>query len=341
VNCPSCSAPLAPSSQSCSACGHRAQPPVLGALAPDLSQLIPARLEAEREIPPPLRKRREPKWQDEVRTRVRERRRQRLGSELPLFAQAGAAVLDVELDADEPSSLPAPRDLLGSEPALQEPELLLRPAAASEDEASDGPRLVWSTPEPEARPTPPAPIVREEAPAPPVERAERWSLGGDETEGAVRPQGHGLLGDPESSYESEPLEYPAPWSDRLQAAVFDLGVLVTLWSVVVYFASRAAHVSAVELRPAGVPLVAYLAFLGLLYAVYFTGTCGRTIGKIVCGLKVVDVAGRAPGYPRAFARVLLGTIGILLGMLGLVPVLFDPARRAVHDRIVRTRVVKY
>jgi uncharacterized RDD family membrane protein YckC len=317
--------------------------PVLGALAPDLAQLIPARLEAEREVPPPLRKRpREPRWQDEVRDRVRERRRQRLGSELPLFAEPATALLDVEL-GPEPALRAEPPLTIAPEPARAEPELLLRPTAGApepaEDEVDGGPRLVWSTPEPEPE-VKPRPLRAE---APPSALAERWSLGGDaadEVEAPERPS-FGLLGDTESSLDAEPLEYPAPWSDRLQAAIFDLGILVTLWSIVVYFASRAAHVSAVELRSAGLSLVAYLAFLGLLYAVYFTGTCGRTIGKIVCGLKVVDVAGRAPGYPRAFVRVVLGTLGILAGMLGLVPILFDPARRAVHDRIVRTRVVKY
>jgi uncharacterized RDD family membrane protein YckC len=117
-------------------------------------------------------------------------------------------------------------------------------------------------------------------------------------------------------------------------------VLAAIWGVVVYFASRAAG-SVLALRPVWPALAGFLACLGLLYAVYFTGTCGRTIGKIVCGLRVVDVAGRPPGYPKAFARAVLGTIGILAGMVTLIPIFFDPARRALHDRIVRTRVVKY
>jgi uncharacterized RDD family membrane protein YckC len=109
----------------------------------------------------------------------------------------------------------------------------------------------------------------------------------------------------------------------------------------VYFASRAARVSIEGLWASWPFLGSYLVFLGLVYAVYFTGTCGRTVGKIVCGLKVVDVAGNAPGYPRAFARAVLGTLGMLCGMIGMLPIFFDPARRSLHDRLLRTRVVKY
>ena len=145
----------------------------------------------------------------------------------------------------------------------------------------------------------------------------------------------------EAVAEAAPLERPAQWTDRLQAAAFDLGLLASLWAVVIYFASRAARVSIEGLWASWPFLVGYLAFLGVVYAMYFTGTCGRTVGKIVCGLRVVDVSGRAPGYPRALARVLLGTAGLALAGLGLLPIFFDPARRALHDRLLRTRVVKY
>mgnify|MGYP006866169081 CR=1 FL=1 len=49
---------------------------------------------------------------------------------------------------------------------------------------------------------------------------------------------------------------------------------------VVYFASRAAHTTVLGLRPAWPYLLGYLAFLGLVYATYFTGTTGQTLGKI-------------------------------------------------------------
>jgi uncharacterized RDD family membrane protein YckC len=109
---------------------------------------------------------------------------------------------------------------------------------------------------------------------------------------------------------------------------------------VVYFASRFAHVPIDGLRPSWPYLGAYLAFLALVYAVYFTGTTGQTLGKIVYGLRVVDTAGRPPGYLRAAGRAALGALGVVAAGLGLVPVLFDPARRAFHDRVLHTRVIR-
>jgi len=55
---------------------------------------------------------------------------------------------------------------------------------------------------------------------------------------------------------------------------------------------------------------------------------------------VVHASGRPPGYARAFARAALGVLGVALALVGLAPMLVDPARRALHDRLLRTRVVK-
>jgi len=119
----------------------------------------------------------------------------------------------------------------------------------------------------------------------------------------------------------------------------DFGLLLCVWSIVLYFASRVARVPLLGLRPAWPYVVAYLAAFGLNYAAYFTGTTGQTLGKMLVGLRVVDSSGQPPGYTRAFLRALLGTLGLLLCFAGLVPAFLDPARRAFHDRLLKTRVV--
>jgi uncharacterized RDD family membrane protein YckC len=140
--------------------------------------------------------------------------------------------------------------------------------------------------------------------------------------------------------DEAPVERPAQALERAQAAAVDAVLLAGLFSVVVYFASRSAHVSIDGLRPSWPYLGAYLCFLALVYAVYFTGTTGQTLGKIVYGLRVVDTAGRPPGYLRAAGRAALGALGVGLAGLGLLPVIFDPARRAFHDRVLHTRVIR-
>jgi|SRR5687768_4113481 len=137
-----------------------------------------------------------------------------------------------------------------------------------------------------------------------------------------------------------PVERPAVGLERLFAAAVDLAILAPIWAAVVYFASRSARVEMTALQPVWPWLIGYLAFIGLVYAGYFTGTTGQTLGKMAAGVRVVDAAGQPPGYARAFARAVIGTVGVLAIGGGLVPMLFDPARRALHDRMFRTRVVK-
>jgi uncharacterized RDD family membrane protein YckC len=198
----------------------------------------------------------------------------------------------------------------------------LRIAPPAEAAPASAPRME-RTPEPDAMA--PAPAPREAVRPRPMERtarAEEWSLG---AEAAAPPKA---------------VERPAYAGERAQAAMLDLALLGTMWALVVYFASRAAHVELLGLRPAWPYLAAYLGFLGLTYAAYFTGTTGQTLGKIALGLRVVDAGGRPPGYVRAFLRAALGSAGVLLAGAALVPVFLDPARRALHDRLARTRVVK-
>jgi uncharacterized RDD family membrane protein YckC len=94
------------------------------------------------------------------------------------------------------------------------------------------------------------------------------------------------------------------------------------------------------LLPSWPYLVSYLMFLGAVYAAYFTGMTGQTLGKMALGLYVVDASGRPPGHFRAFARVALGGLGVMLAGASVVPMFFDPARRGLHDRLLRTRVIR-
>ena len=127
--------------------------------------------------------------------------------------------------------------------------------------------------------------------------------------------------------------------ERAQAAAVDAGILVVLGALVLYFTGRAARVDVLSLGAGWPWLASYLAFLGLFYAGYFTGTTGQTPGKMMTGLRVVDTRGRPPGYLRASLRASAGALGTALAGLGLIPMALDPARRALHDRLASTRVV--
>jgi len=140
--------------------------------------------------------------------------------------------------------------------------------------------------------------------------------------------------------EPGPLERPARAGERLQAALVDGLLFGVLSAVVVYFTGRAARVQLAALAASWPALASYLCLLALFYAGYFTGTTGQTPGKLLAGLRVVDAAGRPPGYLRAVGRAVVGLVGTALAGLGLLPIAFDPAGRALHDRLFRTRVVR-
>jgi uncharacterized RDD family membrane protein YckC len=303
-----------------------------GALAPDPSLSGSGKAQPLREIPG-LRKK-EKTWKDEVKDRIRHRRRQRAeDAGLPLFDNDEPAA-----GATEPPpsavSLPLTRGLENEMPESPEPRArlgspLAPPAAA---EPLD---LPLRTPEPAA--------LRRGLSHPGEMDLGRVSMGEEtdlEPSGSHEPQPEWSREEPAFAPEVRPVERPALLRERVQAAAVDLGLLVGLWALVVYFASRAAHVPILGLRPAWPSLLTYLAFLGVIYGGYFGGTTGQTLGKIWVGLRVVDVAGRPTGYLKAFFRTALGAVGVLLAGLGLLPMLFDPARRALHDRILHTRVIK-
>jgi uncharacterized RDD family membrane protein YckC len=141
--------------------------------------------------------------------------------------------------------------------------------------------------------------------------------------------------------EATPVERPARAVERARAAALDALLFAALAVLVVYFTGRAARVEIPTLVSAWPGLAAYFGLLALFYAGYFTGTTGQTPGKLATGLRVVDAGGRPPGYLRAMARALLGLLGTALVGLGLLPMAFDPAARAFHDRLFRTRVVRH
>ncbi len=331
MNCPSCQGPLAAAGDRCLACGAGVPAVVMGAAAPDPSRLTPpSRGPAPLRDVPGLRKREkaQPAWKDEVRERMRQRKRKTgaADSELPLFREEAS----VEAPAAEASA-----------PAIPESEL---PAAPLADAASefqpDSPQSIFEEPEPEV----PAPVaeLRFDLPRP---RLPEFSL-----KPLDLPQSLEARGDDEAEWaEEEPepapgtfesVERPAHFAERLQAGAVDAAILAGLYAVVLYFASRAAHTSVSGLAAAWPWLAGYLAFLGLVYAAWFTGMRGQTPGKMMFGLLVLTQAGERPGWLPAVARAAAGAAGIALAGLGMLPLFFDPARRAFHDRLLRARVVK-
>ena len=329
MTCPSCGGELDPARSSCPVCDAGGTPRVEGALAADPRYVTPqprVKVEPLRDIPG-LRKR-EKTWRDEVQERVKSRRQKRASAGLPLFD---------EVEPEEPKPAPPrPSEAVvaaassGVEPRPSDGFVAVR---LTEAELGDLPlNTDDAAAEAEARAREASALPRAtRRPMPPSLDEDALVLESDEEK---------ELELPPLATEAPPLERPALALERAQAAAVDAILFAALGVVVLYFTGRAARVDVTALVPSWPGLALYLGLLALFYAGYFTGTTGQTPGKLMTGLRVVVSTGRPPSYPRAMARALLGVTGIALAGAFLVPMAFDPARRTLHDRLFRTRVVR-
>lgn len=78
----------------------------------------------------------------------------------------------------------------------------------------------------------------------------------------------------------------------------------------------------------------------ILYSVLFLGKFGATPGKMAVGIKVVRSDGEQVSYLRAFGRYFAEILSGLIFLIGYIMAAFDDEKRALHDRICDTRVVR-
>jgi uncharacterized RDD family membrane protein YckC len=127
---------------------------------------------------------------------------------------------------------------------------------------------------------------------------------------------------------------------RIAALLIDYLILLGIDVAVVYFTVRMAGLSTGEWRLLPVaPIVAFLGLLKVAYFCAFTAVGGQTIGKMAVGTCVVTDNGGPVDAARAMRRTSAGALSFLLLGLGFVPALFGD-RRALHDRLAGTRVVR-
>jgi uncharacterized RDD family membrane protein YckC len=78
----------------------------------------------------------------------------------------------------------------------------------------------------------------------------------------------------------------------------------------------------------------------MIYYVYFISQKGATLGKMLLGVKVVTATGGPISVGRAIGRYFAQTLsGLILG-IGFIMAAFDDQKRALHDHICSTRVIR-
>ena len=111
--------------------------------------------------------------------------------------------------------------------------------------------------------------------------------------------------------------YPVDWANvgRSQA---DLMQLLAIEGVVWFFALIANAV----------------------YETWMIGRYGATLGKMACGLRVVTSDGGKVSYGRSLGRHFAKMLSSFILFIGYIMAGFDEEKRALHDRICDTRVIK-
>ena len=76
------------------------------------------------------------------------------------------------------------------------------------------------------------------------------------------------------------------------------------------------------------------------YESFFIGKYSATPGKMACNIKVVTPEGEPIGYGRAIGRHFAKYLSSMILAIGYIMAAFDDEKRALHDRVCNTRVIK-
>jgi len=132
----------------------------------------------------------------------------------------------------------------------------------------------------------------------------------------------------------------APVVARVLSVLVDITLLGAIDTTVIYLTTQMAGVPLQDAATLPiVPLAAFVLGLNVAYLAVFTANGGQTLGKMALGLRVEGTDG-ALTFGGAVVRVAAAIAGGLVMGAGFVPALWRDDRRAVHDHIAHTRVVK-
>ncbi|MFQ5792978.1 MAG: RDD family protein [Acidobacteriota bacterium] len=140
--------------------------------------------------------------------------------------------------------------------------------------------------------------------------------------------------------DMEPVE-PASPGQRILSGLIDMSFVSGVLSGLLYVTARLVQRPLTDFPPSAVAALGCVgSLLAVGYFLFFWSLSGQTLGNLLTGTRVVALDGRPLGAGRAALRVL----GLVLSWLplgvGFVGVWSDPKRRAWHDRLASTTVVR-
>ena len=152
------------------------------------------------------------------------------------------------------------------------------------------------------------------------------------------------------SIETLDLEFAGPLR-RVYAFAIDIGILLMVIFVVGpifgtsegifnIFGIQTGIIDVFIINVPNIPPGIIDVFVFLAYFILPTGIWGRTIGKWVAGIQVVDDEGNKPGVALAIPREMVGRfVATITFGIGLIWVIFDEKHQGWHDKMAGTYVV--
>ncbi|MEI2355735.1 RDD family protein [Mesobacillus zeae] len=125
---------------------------------------------------------------------------------------------------------------------------------------------------------------------------------------------------------------------RFWAYLFDLIVIWSINGLLIYPVFRALDLS-VSGEELFKPVNIATAVTFYLYFVFMTKYLGQTLGKMVFGLKVVDLKGRRLSWSTVLFREWIGRFISVTVFIGYLIVAFLPKKQGLHDLFADTTVV--
>jgi len=156
---------------------------------------------------------------------------------------------------------------------------------------------------------------------------------------------------PEEEVQTETWEQPLRGGFWIRSVAFAIDHLILLFTLAIFLV---VGFLAVELGAKGgreifflqkarlvLPILLPLGVLLVLgYFSFFHAAWGQTIGKMIFGLRVVQIDGRPVSFSRALSRTLAYALSALPFFLGFFWVGFTSSKRSWHDEIAGTMVVR-
>ncbi|NNJ64167.1 MAG: RDD family protein [Xanthomonadales bacterium] len=126
---------------------------------------------------------------------------------------------------------------------------------------------------------------------------------------------------------------------HLAVMLYDALVVIALWMLATALAMAAGFEGRVAMKDPGFTL--YLAAVWFLYLTWCWRRGGMTVGMRAWRVRIQDESGRRPGWGRCALRFLAALLSALPAGAGFAWSLVDDERRSWHDRISRTRLIRF